>query len=74
MSWMDLSEYVRIEGAVTDRLGDLRRASAQRGVTAKEAPMSILVRLLYWASVLRAQPRAIDRYIDYFGDRALRQR
>jgi len=26
------------------------------------------------ASALRAQPRAIDRYIDYFDDRVLHQR
>lgn len=30
--------------------------------------MSILAKILYIASALRARPRAIDRYIDYFGD------
>jgi len=74
MSWMDLSEYILIEGAVRDRLDDFRRASAWRGVTAKEAPMSTVAWILYVASVLRARPRAIDRYIDYFGDRVPHQR
>jgi hypothetical protein len=31
--------------------------------------MSRLGKILYIASVLRDRPRAIDRYIDYFGDR-----
>lgn len=31
--------------------------------------MSRLASILYIAAVLRARPRAIDRYIDYFGDR-----
>ncbi len=56
---MDLSEYLLIAGAAADRLGDLRRV--RRRIEPKEA--------LYIASALRARPRAIDRYIDYFGDR-----
>jgi hypothetical protein len=36
--------------------------------------MSRLAELLYIASVLRVRPRAIDRYIDYFGDRVPEQR
>ena len=74
MSWMDLNEYVLIEGVARDRLDDFRRASARRGVNMKKAPMSTIERMLYVASVLRALPRAIDRYIDYFGDRVLQQR
>jgi hypothetical protein len=36
--------------------------------------MSILAKILYIASALRARPRAIDRYIDYFGEQVPRQR
>ncbi|OLD78683.1 MAG: hypothetical protein AUG87_00780 [Candidatus Rokubacteria bacterium 13_1_20CM_4_70_14] len=68
MGWMDLSEYVLIEGAVRDRLRDLRRTIERRGLRAAEARMSTLATVLYVASVLRARPRAIDGYIDYFGD------
>jgi len=32
---------------------------------------STLATVLYMASVLRARPRSIDGYIDYFGDRVL---
>jgi hypothetical protein len=35
----------------------------------QEAPMWTLAKILYIASVLRARPRGIDRYIDYFGER-----
>jgi hypothetical protein len=35
----------------------------------QEATMSTLAKILYIASVLRARPRGIDRYIDYFGER-----
>jgi hypothetical protein len=33
--------------------------------------MPTLATIIYVASALLARPRAIDRYIDYFGDRAL---
>jgi hypothetical protein len=36
----------------------------------QESSMSTLAKILYIASVLRARPRLIDRYIDYFGERA----
>jgi hypothetical protein len=36
----------------------------------QESSMSTLAKILYIASVLRARPRVIDRYIDYFGERA----
>lgn len=49
---MDMSEYFLIEDAVRDRLARMPR----------------LVTILYEASVLRARPRAIDGYIDYFGE------
>jgi hypothetical protein len=67
MAWMNLSEYWLIDSAVRDRLGDLRRARPEK--EPEKAPMSKLAKTLYIASVLRARPRAIDRYIDYFGDR-----
>lgn len=47
--------------------GDLGRAPLE--TQPREAFMSILAKILYIASALRARPRAIDRYIDYFGDR-----
>ena len=72
MGWMDLSEYVLIDGAVSDRLGDLRRA--RRGTLPAEAPISVFAKILYIASARRARPRAIDRYIDYFGDGVRPQR
>ncbi|PYN76212.1 MAG: hypothetical protein DMD96_26160 [Candidatus Rokuibacteriota bacterium] len=68
---MDLSEYVLIEGAARDRLADLLQAAAPRQV---KAPTPTLATMLYVASALRARPRDIDRYIDYFGDRVLHQR
>ena len=49
-----------------------RAARYERTVKAKfvqEATMSTLAKILYIASVLRARPRSIDRYIDYFGER-----
>jgi hypothetical protein len=67
MAWMNLSEYLLIDAAVRDRLGDLRRA--RPGTKPEKAPTRTLPKILYIASVLRARPRAIDRYIDYFGDR-----
>ena len=33
-----------------------------------------LAEILYIASAIRVRPRAIDRYIDYFGDRVPEQR
>jgi hypothetical protein len=66
MGWMDLSDYALIEGAVVDRLDELRRA---RGVVPDgDDPTPAMARALYIAAALRARPRAIDRYIDYFGD------
>jgi hypothetical protein len=69
---MDLSEYLLIVGAARDRLLDLQ--PIRPGKERPEAPMSTLARLFYIASSLRARPRAIDRYIDYFGDRLPQQR
>ena len=74
MGWMDLSEYVLIEGAARDRLLDLLPAVVPRRVNAAGAPMSTLATALYVASALRVQPRAIDRYTDYLGDRVLHER
>jgi hypothetical protein len=71
-SQMDLSEYLLIVGATRDRLRDLQ--SIGPGTERPEPSMSTLARLLYIASTLRARPRAIDRYIDYFGDRLPQQR
>ena len=74
MGWMDLSEYVLIEGAARDRQGDLLQAVVPRRVKAAGAPTSTLATVLYVASALRVQPRAIDRYTDYLGDRVLHER
>lgn len=73
MSWMELREYSVIGAAARDRLGVLRRAAARRGMKAVEAPTSMLATVLSAASALRSQPRAIDRYIDYFGDQAFQR-
>jgi hypothetical protein len=64
---MDLSEYVLIEKAAHDRVRDLRRA--RRATPSKGRAMATLARLVHVASVLRDEPRAIDSYIDYFGNR-----
>jgi len=69
---MDFSEYLLIEGVVKDSLAELHRERQE--IRPREGPMSILAKLLYIASALRARPRDIDRYIDYFGDRVLPQR
>ena len=53
MGWMDLSEYVLIEGAARDRLLDLLPAVVPRRVNAAGAPMSTLATVLYVASALR---------------------
>ena len=73
MSWMDMSEYLLIETAARDRLDELRRAAMPRHPTAAAAP-SALRAMLYVSAALRAKPRDIDRYIDYFGDTVLRPR
>jgi hypothetical protein len=69
---MDMSEYVLLEHVVNGRLADLQRE--RREVRPEEGSMSILAKMLYVASTLRARPRDIDRYIDYFGDRVLQKR
>jgi hypothetical protein len=74
MGWMDLSEYVLIEGAARDRLLDLRQVVVPRQVKAAGAPTSTLATVLYVASALRVQPRAIDRHNDYLGDRVMHKR
>jgi hypothetical protein len=66
MGWMNLNDYALIEGAVVDRLDELRRA--RRAAGDGDDPASAVARALYVAAALRARPRAIDRYIDYFGD------
>lgn len=70
---MDLSEYLLIEDAARDRLDDLCSAAGPQRWNEAASPSS-LAKLLYVASALRAKPREIDSYIDYFGDRALSQR
>src|SRR5262245_44943294 len=49
----------------TGRVGDLGRA---RQTQSQGGPMSRLAEILYIVSARRIRPRAIDRYIDYFGD------
>jgi hypothetical protein len=61
------TEYFLTAGVATDRPGDAVRE--QRPTVPQEASMSTLAQILYIASVLRARPRVIDRYIDYFGER-----
>lgn len=73
MGWLDFSEYLLIEGAARDRLGEFRRAAMPQRPRAT-APPSSLRAMLYLSSALRAKPRDIDRYIDYFGDPMPRQR
>ncbi len=73
MSWMDMSEYLSIEAAARDRLDALRRAAMSRHPSAA-APPSSLRAMLFVSAALRAKPRDIDRYIDYFGDTVLRPR
>ena len=48
----------------------LESVRKQRQKLPQESSMSTLAKILYIASVLRARPRVIDRYIDYFGERA----
>jgi len=73
MGWLDLDEYRQIESAARDRLGDLLRAAGPERRRAA-APLSALSTILYVSAALRAKPREIDRYIDYFGDRVPHQR
>jgi len=73
MGWLDLSEYLLIESAAQDRVSDLLRAAGSDRPRAA-APFWSLSTLLYVSSALRAKPREIDRYIDYFGDRMPHQR
>jgi hypothetical protein len=61
---MDLTDYLLIESAVADRLDELRRAATGD----RDDPIAAVARTLYVAAALRIRPRAIDRYIDYFGD------
>ena len=60
-----MNAYARIEDSIRGRLKQV--ASHQRAAAFRTK----LARTLYVASVLRIRPRAIDRYIDYFGDRVL---
>lgn len=71
---MDLSDYLQIEGGARERVGELRRAAARRGVKPKRASSSTLATMLDTASALWTRPRAIDRYIDYFGDQVRQPR
>jgi len=73
MSWLDSSTYLLIEGAAQDRVAGLKLAAKPE--RAKPAgPRSSLAAILYVASVLRTESRAIDRYIDYFGEPVLSHR
>lgn len=74
MSWLDMSEYLLIENAARDRLGELHRDALPERRPRAVTPPSRLRTLLYVSSARRAKPRDIDRYIDYFGDSVLRPR
>jgi len=69
---MDSSEDTLIEGTVPDPRNDARRTTAPGGARAEEVLLSTLATILYVASGWRARPRAIDHYIDYFGDQGPR--
>jgi hypothetical protein len=72
MGWLDLSEYKQIDHAAQGRVADLLSAARpRRPREAAAARRSSLATLLYVASSLRAKPRMIDCYIDYFGDPVL---
>jgi hypothetical protein len=67
MSWLDSSTYLLIEGAAHDRIAGLKLA-AEPQPSKPAGTRSSLAAILYVASALRSQSRAIDRYIDYFGE------
>ena len=75
MGWLDLSEYKQIDSAAQARVADLlssvRPRRPRRPRKAAAARRSSLATLLYVASRLRAKPRMIDGYIDYFGEPVL---
>ena len=73
MSWLDSSTYLLIEGAAQDRIAGLKLAADQQRPKPAGARSS-LATILYLASALRTQSRAIDRYIDYFGEPVLSHR
>jgi len=64
---LSMNAYARIEDSIRGRLRQLASRRHAAAVRRK------LARTFYVASVLRIRPRAIDRYIDYFGDRVLHQ-
>ncbi len=68
MGWLDLTEYGLIENAARGRFADLLPAARPQRRKRAARPSS-LAAVLYVASALRAKPRGIDYYIDYFGDR-----
>jgi hypothetical protein len=71
---MNLSEYLQIEESARDRVGELRRAGTRRMAKPDRTRSSTFATMLYLASALRARPRAIDRYIDYFGEQVRQPR
>lgn len=74
MSWLDMSEYLLIETAARDRVGELHREALPERRPRVVTRPSRLRTMLYVSSARRAKPRDIDRYIDYFGDSVLRPR
>jgi hypothetical protein len=74
MGWLDLSEYRQLDDAARARLADLlSSARPRRPRKVAAARRSSLATLLYVTSRLRAKPRMIDGYIDYFGEPVLNQ-
>ncbi len=74
MGWLDLSEYKQIDNAAQARVADLLSAARpRRPRKTAAARRSSLATLLYVTSRLRAKPRMIDGYIDYFGEPVLNQ-
>jgi hypothetical protein len=74
MGWLDLNEYRQLDDAARARVADLlSSARPRRPRKAAAARRSSLATLLYVTSRLRAKPRMIDGYIDYFGEPVLNQ-
>jgi hypothetical protein len=72
MGWLDLTEYKHLDHAAKGRVADLLSAARpRRPREAAARRRSSLATILYAASKLRARPRMIDGYIDYFGEPVL---
>jgi hypothetical protein len=71
MGWLDLTEYKQLDEAAKGRVADLLSTARPRRPREAAGRRSSLATRLYAASKLRARPRMIDGYIDYFGEPVL---